>query len=176
MNLFNSTEMRTHFGKSGNWLDLRGAQRRSICRGFSLVETALALGVISFALISLLGLLPGGLQTFRKAMDCTLQTEMTQVLLGKAKQTSFAGLSQLAAQAYYFDDYGNLVTATDTSGTYVANITVTSAVNLPAASSYSNTGVALMTIVYTRKQAAATAPPLGTVVTYIAAMTGNSSQ
>ena len=172
-----SSEM-LHFWNFGNRRDFRSLRRRSACRGFSLVETALALGVVSFALVSLLGLLPGGLQTFRKAMDCTLQKEMTQTLVGKANQLSFSDLSaQLAAQPYYFDDNGSLVTAADATGTYKANVTVANAVTLPASSSnYSNTGIALVTITFSRKQAAASAPPLGTVVTYIAAKTGNSSQ
>jgi len=175
MKLFNSIEAPVRFWKLGNQFDFRCSHRRSSLRGFSLVETALALGVISFALISLLGLLPGGLQTFRKAMDLTLQTEMTQALIGKVKQTSFTGLSQLAAQTYYFDDYGSLVTAADASATYVATVTVTNSVTLPASSSYANTGVALVTITFARKQASASARPLGTVVTYVAAMTGSSS-
>jgi len=173
MNLFESTRITVRTFE--NRLDLRGPCWRSSRRGFSLVETALALGVISFALISLLGLLPSGLHTFRKAMDCTLQTEMTQVLVGKVKQTSYTGLSQLSAQSYYFDDYGNLVTSTDTTATYVATVSVNSSVTLPSSSSNPNTGLALVTITFTRKQASASAQPLGTVVTYVAAMTGSSS-
>jgi uncharacterized protein (TIGR02598 family) len=176
MNLLHCLDKTVHFWISGNRPDFRSPRRRSARGGFSLIETALALGVVGFALISLLGMLPTGLQTFRKAMDFTLQTEMTQVLIGKANQMSFSSLSQLAAQPYYFDDNGNLVTADDATGTYIAHIVVASAVTLPAASSYSNTGVAQVTITFSRKRAVASSPPLGTVVTYIAAMTGSSSQ
>ena len=178
MNPYYSKKMTPHFWNSASRPGFRNRRRLSACRGFSLVETALALGVASFALISLLGLLPGGLQTFRKAMDTTLQKEMTQVLIGKANQLSYGDLSsQLPAETYYFDDNGSLVPSTDASATYKANVTVTSAVNFPAATSnYSNNGVALVTLTFSRKQAAASAPPLGTVVTYIAAKTGNSSQ
>jgi type II secretory pathway pseudopilin PulG len=38
-------------------------------RGFSLVEVTLALGLVAFALISLLGLLPVGLNTVRESSD-----------------------------------------------------------------------------------------------------------
>jgi len=145
-------------------------------RGFSLVETALALGVVSFALVSLMGLLSCGLVTFRKAMDFTLETQMTETLIAKARQTTYTGLSGLSGQTFYFDDNGDLVTAADPTATYAATVTITNPVGIPAAASgYTNNGVALMAITFKRSRAAATSPPLGTVVNFIAAMTGNSS-
>ncbi|MDD5351288.1 MAG: Verru_Chthon cassette protein B [Chthoniobacteraceae bacterium] len=150
--------------------------RRRVRQGFTLVEMVIALGLAGFALTSLLGLLPCGLQNFRKAMDFTLQTQMVQNLVGKASHMAFGDLSQLAAQPYYFDDNGNMVDAEDITGTYKANVSVTGTIALPSNPGFSNPGVAQLTITYTRKQAAASTPPTGTVVTYIAAMTGSVNQ
>lgn len=156
----------------------RNASRKYIrnCGGFTLVEMVIALGLAGFALTSLLGLLPCGLQNFRKAMDFTLQTQMAQSLVGKASRMAYTDLSQLAAQPYYFDDNGNIVGADDAAGTYKASVTVTGATALPSNSGFSNPGVAQLTITYARKQAAPSTPPAGTVVTYIAAMTGSANQ
>lgn|GEM_PF-6307406 len=38
-------------------------------RGFTLIETAFAIGIVAFAFVALIGLLPAGLTNFREAMD-----------------------------------------------------------------------------------------------------------
>ena len=145
-------------------------------KAFTLVETVLALGLTAFVLTSLLGLLACGMGTFRKAMDFTLQAQMAQILVEKARHTSFNSLAQLAAQPYYFDDAGNPVDAGDASGTFKAVMNVTGATTLPADPGFANSGLTQVTITCSRKQAAASSMPMGTVVTYIAAMAGSSSQ
>ncbi|XHR30559.1 MAG: Verru_Chthon cassette protein B [Chthoniobacteraceae bacterium] len=151
--------------------------RRRARGGFTLIETVIALGIAAFALTSLLGLLPCGLQNFRKAMDMTLQTQMAQVLVGKASQMSFDQLANLSSTPFFFDDNGNIVAADDPAGTYKASVSVSNTTTFPASTSgYSNSGVAQLTITYSRKQASASLPPAGTMVTYIAAMTGSASQ
>ena len=145
-------------------------------RAFTLVETVLALGLTTFVLTSLLGLLSCGLGTFRKAMDFTLQAQMAQHLVEKARHTPFDALTQLAAQPYYFDDTGRPVEAGDASGTFKAVMNVTGTTSLPADPGFANTGLAQVTITCSRKQAATSSMPTGTVVTYIAAMAGSSSQ
>lgn len=95
-----------------------------ICRlpatGFSLVETALALGIVSFAFVALLGLLPAGLTTFRQAMDTSVGAQIAQRIVSEAQETDFqimlASASMLDRGAggqffrlplRYFDEQGN---------------------------------------------------------------------
>lgn len=65
--------------------------RRSSSRdsGFSLVEVALAIAVIAFAFVALLGLLPAGLTTFRRALDISICTEIAQRLVADAQGADF---------------------------------------------------------------------------------------
>lgn len=143
-------------------------------RAFTLVETVLALGLTAFVLTSLLGLLGCGMGNFRKAMDNTLQAQMAQHLVDNARRVSFDALAQLAAQPYYFDDSGNPVDSANSSGTFKAVMKVSGA-TLPANPGFANNGLARVTITFSRKQAAASSGPIGTVVTYVAAMGGGAS-
>lgn len=56
-----------------------GSKRRS---AFTLIETALALGIVAFALVPVMGLLPIGLQTSRNASDLTISAQIAQRLAG----------------------------------------------------------------------------------------------
>ena len=51
-------------------------------RAFSLVEVVLALGVISFAIVAILGVIPTGLQTSHSSQDETRATQIAQDILG----------------------------------------------------------------------------------------------
>jgi uncharacterized protein (TIGR02598 family) len=95
---------------------------------FTLIEVALSLGIISFAFVGVLGLLPVGLDVSRKAIDATIGAQIAQKLITEVQQTDFSLLTDsntkfstdflltapLAAQAAnapsYFDDQGNKIT------------------------------------------------------------------
>jgi uncharacterized protein (TIGR02598 family) len=61
--------------------------------GFSLVEVVLAVGVISFAFVAILGLLPAGLQQFRQAMDNSVGAQIAQRIIQDCQLTDFATLT-----------------------------------------------------------------------------------
>jgi uncharacterized protein (TIGR02598 family) len=87
-------------------------RRRRSTAGFSLVEVALAMGIVAFAFIPLLGLVPMGLNTSRQAIDTTIQAQIVQYMTDQAQQTNFSSLSGLAsATPTCFDAYGNVTTA-----------------------------------------------------------------
>lgn len=65
----------------------------------------MALAIISFAFVTLLGMLPVGLKTFRESIDVTVQAQMAQQLLTKAQQTPFDRLAEVEGP-YYFDEEG----------------------------------------------------------------------
>jgi len=95
--------------------------------GFSLVEVTLALGVMAFAFISVFGLIPTGLNTFRQAIDASVESQISQKVLNDVQQTDFTQLTKdytgtaIASGASgvkyvrFFDDQGTeIVPATQT--------------------------------------------------------------
>ncbi len=66
--------------------------------GFSLVEVTIALGVMSFCLLTTIGLLPVAMTTMRSAMDQTIGAQIMQQISSQAALTPFANLGA------YIDD------------------------------------------------------------------------
>jgi uncharacterized protein (TIGR02598 family) len=91
-------------------------RRRS--SGFTLVEVTLALGIIAFAFVALLALLPAGNNAFRRAIDLATCGQIAQrvitdaqnanfnVLTGAQGQTTFVPGHTIALPMRYFDDQG----------------------------------------------------------------------
>jgi uncharacterized protein (TIGR02598 family) len=86
------------------------------------VEVTLALGVISFGMLAVLGLLPAGLGTFRQSMDTTVASQIFQQIINEAQETDFDQLikdktnatissgSTGVKQIRYFDNQGKELT------------------------------------------------------------------
>jgi Tfp pilus assembly protein PilV len=55
--------------------------RNQFCNAFSLVEVVLALGIISFAIVAILGVFPVGLNTGHSAQDETRAPQIAQMIL-----------------------------------------------------------------------------------------------
>lgn len=70
------------------------ARRRQ--SGFSLVEVVLAVGVISFAFVAIMGLIPAGLQQFRQATDNSVCAQIAQRIIEEAQGTDFDILTDSA--------------------------------------------------------------------------------
>jgi uncharacterized protein (TIGR02598 family) len=86
--------------------------------GFSLVETALALGIVAFALVALMALLPIGLTTFRTAIDTSVSAQIVQRIVADAEQSDFDLLlasaearkgDLMVLPSRFFDDQGTEV-------------------------------------------------------------------
>jgi len=90
---------------------------------------------MSFGLLSVLGLFPVGLETFRNASDKTVSSQIAQRLLGEAQQTDFTQLTATPlAQTFqyrYFDDQGNETASS--SAVYRTNLSVNAGTSLPGA-------------------------------------------
>ena len=75
--------------------------------GFSLVEVTMAIGIISFGLLSVMGLIPVGLDTLRKAMDQTVEAQIVQKLNGKILLTPFGQLdTDYSGKSFFYDQEG----------------------------------------------------------------------
>jgi len=102
---------------------------------FTLVEVALALGIIAMAFVPVLGLLPVGLDVSRKAIDATVAAQIVQQLTNEARQTDFSTLSALSGATAYFDDQGSELPAgasVANDAIYAAGFSISTATSLPA--------------------------------------------
>jgi uncharacterized protein (TIGR02598 family) len=80
--------------------------------GFSLVEVALAIGIIAFAFIALFSLIPTGLTTFRSAIDTANETWILQGISSMVQTTDFAKIDSLnyktSKDIFYYDEEAKL--------------------------------------------------------------------
>jgi uncharacterized protein (TIGR02598 family) len=110
-------------------------------KGFTLVEVTIAMGVVAFGFITILGLLPAGLKTFRSAMDSSVGAQIAQKVINDAQQKDFDALvaNGIASTVRYFDDQGNELGVSDKAkAIYHVNTRVVTATGMPGAASNSN--------------------------------------
>jgi len=74
--------------------------------GFSLVEVVLALGIVSFALLVMMGMVPVGLSTLRDAMNDSVKTQIVQRIAAEAQLTPFGQIDDYISKTYYFTEEG----------------------------------------------------------------------
>lgn len=98
--------------------------------GFSLVEITLALGVASFCLIALFGLLSVGIQTNQSATSQTASTNILSAVfadMGATPKTTTTsaqfGITFGTAKTLYFDSEGTSTTAPTLTSRYQLNVT-----------------------------------------------------
>ncbi|HYR59288.1 MAG TPA: hypothetical protein VEO95_11680, partial [Chthoniobacteraceae bacterium] len=60
------------------------------------MEIALAIGIIAFAFVALMSLLPAGLTTFRRALDISICTQIAQRIVSEAEQVDFDTITDAA--------------------------------------------------------------------------------
>src|SRR3954470_20054707 len=58
-------------------------------RAFSLIEVVLAVGVVAFAFVAVLGLIPAGMGQFRQAIDTSVCAQIAQRVINDAQETAF---------------------------------------------------------------------------------------
>jgi uncharacterized protein (TIGR02598 family) len=125
---------------------------------FSLVEVAIAFAILSFAMITLIGLLPLALTTFRETKRDTVHADILQYVASQANLTPFTDMTPVATGVFAsslmpwtFDDQGGVIQAATTNladtlpMVYSATITVTPSPLLPGASVVS-TNTYLLTV------------------------------
>ncbi|MBE2204634.1 MAG: Verru_Chthon cassette protein B [Chthoniobacterales bacterium] len=139
-------------------------------RAFSLVETVLALGIVSFGCVSIMGLLPCGLQVFRKAMDITLEGQITQQVVGQIGQSPYDRLAaDFHGKTFWFDQEGNAVAKESDEGIYRADISLDTQPILPGTHALAAGNLTAVTIVLQRRNETGPVGTSKTFVTYVAA-------
>src|SRR6187402_786674 len=115
-------------------------------RAFTLVEVVLALGVASFGLISMLGLLSVGLKTFHDAINATTESEITQQLANQLRLANFSSVQNATTTStYYFNQEG---VATNAAGAiYFASVNPPSKLAVPGGGSIPTTQTNTLTFV-----------------------------
>ena len=100
--------------------------------GFSMIELVLSIGVMSFAFVGLLALLPAGMTTFGKAIDTSVGLQISQRVVDEALLSDFNTFLSKAQAVRYFDDQANELP--DTKGAiYYVNVRTQAAVTVPGA-------------------------------------------
>jgi uncharacterized protein (TIGR02598 family) len=99
-------------------------RRSAVSRGFSLIEVCLCLGVLTFAILPLLGLMAGGLGLMRMNMDRNQAASISQQILLEAQQMDFTTLLNKGTYSEYFTADGDQVNKGSPLIVYTANITV----------------------------------------------------
>lgn len=113
-------------------------------RAFSLVEVVLAIGVIGFGVLIVLGLMPVGLNTMRQAMDNSTEMQIVKQISGEALLTPFSQLStNFSGKTFYYDEQGIKESTASANTRYWAITSLTSpgypgSANLPTTSSVTN--------------------------------------
>ena len=78
-------------------------------RGFSLIEVTVALGILSFAMVGIIGLMPVGLGTMRDAIDESTTSLIARRLIGEYQQNAISEITNRAFPVRWFDVEGQEV-------------------------------------------------------------------
>jgi len=101
--------------------------------GFSLIEVTIAIGIVGFAVLALVGTMGVGTRTLGSAVSYSMQAQITQNVMGSLKLSDFTMLTNNSPNGWnganlYFDERGVSVT-TPSLAIYTANITISNNVN-----------------------------------------------
>lgn len=104
---------------------LPGRRPRKASFAFSLPEVAIAVAIAAVGLVTLLGIIPGGLESVRVAGQTTAEARIASQVLGELqlsdwgaanRQTGeWSNLSLLGTKRWYFDDQANPLSETAAS-------------------------------------------------------------
>ena len=95
-------------------------------RGFTLIETVLAIGIVATVLIALLGLLPTGSEILSEAGRGTVGARVAQQLIGEVQLAEYDDIDQFNNKTHYYNDMGTEVPQADPTRVYTALIEVES--------------------------------------------------
>jgi uncharacterized protein (TIGR02598 family) len=141
--------------------------------GFSLIEVTLAIAVVAFSFVALIGLLPAGMSVFNQTMDSTNEMRISSDLVSMLQATDYEKLATVAADTiYYYDvDGGTLDTSKvpkssyESSRIYSAKIVFDEQYLQPSALKFNRERVAVKAILAIGKYNEAVNTYLGTLNT-----------
>jgi len=120
---------------------------------FSLVEVTVAIGIVAFAFMGIMGLIPTGLNTFRQAIDLSVGSNIAQKVIREVQQTDFIALIgsntlafQQSSTPRYFDEQGNELTTGSTAAIYQVNTCITPSTPIIGGVATDNPNLATVTV------------------------------
>jgi len=96
-------------------------------RGFSLVEVALSLGIVAFALAGIVALLSATLKTTKSSMDDLVVSEMAASLVNTFRKQDFATINSNPTNIF-FDLSGRRINGVDTNTGVINSLSTSAAV------------------------------------------------
>lgn len=102
---------------------------------FSLVEVTLSLGILSFCMVAIMGLLPIALNVTRQSMDKNIQTRILQTVRADLLQMPFSEIANAGEDSltYAFDTEGTFIPpGSGTPAHYTATASPSRGVTLPS--------------------------------------------
>jgi len=91
-------------------------------RGFSLVEIALAIGIVAFAMVGLLAIMPAGLKAAEEAAAQTAQSHIVMTISSDLSMLPFAEVDNYVNGTRYYDVEGRPV-ANESQAVFVVTMT-----------------------------------------------------
>ena len=82
-------------------------------RGFTLVETVLALGIVATVMVTLMALLPTGMDIMKEAGTNTVGARIANQLVSKLQLSDYDKIQQWHDEERYYDDMGTEVFKSD---------------------------------------------------------------
>ncbi len=126
------------------WFSKQARAQKARISAFSLVEVMIAMGVVSFSFITLMGLLGVGAVNFHNANRTAISTQIAQQVINEAQQSDFSDLitppgkttpstTAFTNAVRYFDDAGNEIvnSAEYKNAIYQVNTRITPTTVLP---------------------------------------------
>lgn len=132
---------------------------RARARAFSLIETVLALGVVSFALTALISMMPVGLTLMRDSVQTTVQADILRRLATEFQETPLDRLTG-STNMRYFSDQGAPVDSEDEGFVGVEWTVSPHTALLEDAVTYTNANLRTVTISFFNRADRAKNPPL----------------
>ena len=82
-------------------------------KGFTLVETVLALGIVATVMVTLMALLPTGMDIMKEAGTNTVGARIANQLVSEIQLSDYEKIQQWNGKEYYFDDMGTQLIKND---------------------------------------------------------------
>ena len=115
-------------------------------RAFSLLEVVIALGIVGFALTTLIGLMPVGLNIFRDSITATVQTDVLRQLTSQFQETPFNKLTNSTKMLYFSDQSAPV--ETDADALLGVTYTFTANTDLLSSGGYANANLKTALIMF----------------------------
>jgi uncharacterized protein (TIGR02598 family) len=91
--------------------------------GTSLIEVVIAIGIISFAMIPLLGLMPAGMNMHRSASDDIALVLIKKDLTAQFRNLGFSSAASINSTNFFYSGNGESVLSSDPFAIYEAKLT-----------------------------------------------------